>query len=342
MDLRFPQQLRPGDRIGVTSPSAGVGDSAEARIDFCIDWLNRRGYEVVLGQCMSADRWIAGPKEARASELTAMLTDPSIRAVVPPWGGAGTALDLLDHLDYDAIAAADPTWVVGYSDSSTWMVPLTLRAGLPTLHGDNLADTPYQAPDGLMHWLDVATATSPVIQRDSRLFAEWHPLSSADATAWRNPRPGTWRLHGAERLDVTGTLIGGCIEVMAGIAGTPYGDVNGFGSRHGDLLVYLEAADEEAFGICRHLHHLRYTGWFDHAVAVLIGRTAAPASEEDGGLTQEEAVLDALGGLGIPIVFDLEIGHVPPHLPLMNGATARVTVDDEIHQIVQTWPGLMG
>ncbi len=78
---------------------------------------------------MSADRWVAGPKEKRAAELTAMLTDPSIRAIVPPWGGAGTALDLLDQLDYAAIAAADPTWVVGYSDSSTWMVPPTLRAG---------------------------------------------------------------------------------------------------------------------------------------------------------------------------------------------------------------------
>src|SRR5215510_15676641 len=90
------------------------------------------GYDVVVGECMSADRWVSAPKDQRAAELTAMLTDPSIRAVVPPWGGAGTALDLLDQLDNAAIAAAEPTWVVGYSDSSTGMVPLTLRAGLPT------------------------------------------------------------------------------------------------------------------------------------------------------------------------------------------------------------------
>ena len=36
-----------------------------------------------------------------------------------------------------------------------------------------------------------------------------------------------------------------------------------------------------------------------------------------------------------PIVFDLEIGHVPPHLPLVNGALARLRLDDRVHQISQ-------
>ena len=340
MPLHFPTPLQPGDRIGVTAPSAGVAPRARPRIDFCIEWLRKRGYDVVVGECMSADRWVSAPKEQRAAELTAMLTDPSIRAVVPPWGGAGTALDLLDQLDYEAIAAAEPTWGVGFSDSSTWMVPLTLLAGLPTLHGDNLADTPYEVPEGLAHWTDVATSNGAVEQADSGRIASWHSLEVADATQWRDVGEGHWRLHGASSLHVTGTLIGGCTELMAGIAGTPYGDVSAFGEEHGDLVVYLEAAEAEAFSICRYLHTLRYAGWLDHAVAILIGRTNAPDSTDDGGLTQEGAVLDALGGLGCPIVFDVEIGHVPPHLPLLNGATAHLVVDGSRYQLVQTWePG---
>jgi muramoyltetrapeptide carboxypeptidase LdcA involved in peptidoglycan recycling len=92
MELKFPAPLRPGDRIGITSPSAGVGPRAQARIDFAIQWLHARGYEAVVGDCMSAEAWVSAPKEQRAAELTAMLTDPSIRAVVrpgavrePPW-----------------------------------------------------------------------------------------------------------------------------------------------------------------------------------------------------------------------------------------------------------------
>ena len=117
------------------------------------------------------------------------------------------------------------------------------------------------------------------------------------------------------------------------LAGTPYGDVNAFGREHGPLVVYLEASDDEAFTICRHVHGMRLAGWFDDAVAVLLGRTPAPDSE--GGFTQADAVADGLADLRIPIVLEVEIGHVPPHLPLVNGALARVVVDGDRHEITQ-------
>lgn len=333
MPLRFPAPLRPGHRIGVTSPSSGVQGAGAVRTDFAVAWLRHRGYDVVVGRCMDGSAHVSAPREQRAAELTAMLTDPAIRAVVPPWGGV-TAIDLVDLLDYDAIAAAEPTWVVGYSDSTTWMLPLTLRTGLATLHGDNLADTPYDAPSGLTHWLDLAAATGPVTQRDSRLVADWWRFEEdPSATAWKEVGTGAWRLRGGGTLDVTGRLIGGCIETIGPLAGTPFGDVAAFGREHGPLVVYLEASEDEAFTICRHLHGMRLAGWFENAVAILVGRTSAPASE--GGFEQADAVVDALGGLGIPIVLDLEIGHVPPHLPLVNGALARVVVDGDRHEITQ-------
>jgi muramoyltetrapeptide carboxypeptidase len=333
VELRFPAPLRPGDRIAVTSPSSGVAGAETVRIDFAIAWLRRRGYDVVVGRCMDGSTHVSAPREQRAAELTAMLTDPSIRAVVPPWGGV-TAIDLVDLLDYDAIAAADPSWVVGYSDSSTWMLPLTLRTGLATLHGDNLADTPYAAPAGLTHWLDLAAATGPVTQRDSGVVADWVRFEEdPSATSWKQVGAGSWTLRGADRLDVTGRLVGGCTETVGVLAGTPYGDVAAFGREHGPLVVYLEASDDEAFTICRHVHGMRLAGWFDDAVAVLVGRTRAPDSE--GGFTQADAVLDGLAGLRVPVVLDLEIGHVPPHLPLVNGALARVVVDGARHEITQ-------
>lgn len=338
--LKFPAPLRPGDRIGVTSPSAGVGPRGTARIDFAIKHLRARGYDVTVGDCMGADQWVSAPKEQRAAELTSMLLDPTIRAVVPPWGGAGTALDLLDRLDYDAIAAAEPTWVVGYSDSSTWMTPLTLRAGLATLHGDNLADTPYASPSELVHWTAFASGPRDVTQHDSRTIARYRSLDEPDATTWPAVGEGSWSLHGPDVLDIEGVLIGGCIETMSSIAGTPYGDLRSFGAKHGPLVVYLEAADENAYNICRYLHTLRYHGWFDHAAAILLGRTNAPSgngNDADPGLTQRDAVLDALGGLGIPLVFDMEIGHVPPHLPLLNGARAHVVITAEEHTLRQSW-----
>lgn len=334
MDLRFPPPLQPGDTIGVTAPSSGVSGAATDRIDFCVAWLRQRGFEVVLGDCLVGTGHLSAPREQRAAELTAMLVDPAVAAVVPPWGGE-TAIDLVDLLDYDAIAAADPTWVVGYSDCSTLLLPLTLRAGLATLHGDNLADTPYVAPEGLTHWLDLAGATAPVTQRDSGLVVTWSRFEEDPrATTWKPDGTGRWSTLGEQQVDVTGRLIGGCIETIAPLAGTAYGDVRAFGAEHGPLVVYLEACEDDAFTICRHLHGLRLAGWFEHASAVLVGRSHAPDSD---GLTQREAVVDALGGLDVPIVLDLEIGHVPPHLPLLNGALARVVVDGATRELTQSW-----
>ena len=135
-------------------------------------------------------------------------------------------------------------------------------------------------------------------------------------------------------LHVTGRLVGGCIETVSNLAGTPYGDVAAFGRAHAQdgLVVSVEAAEDGAAAICRNLHGLRLAGWFDHARAILVGRTSAPDHPQ---LTQREAVLDALGRLNVPIVFDMEIGHVPPQLPLVNGALASLTIDGDTREITQ-------
>lgn len=317
----------------MTSPSAGVAGRAAERIDFCIGWLRERGYGVEVGACMDGSGITSAPAEERAAELTRMLVDPDIACVLPPWGGE-TAIDLVDLLDWDALASAEPTWLVGFSDISTLLVPVTTRLGWATVHGDNLADTPYAVPDGLVHWLDlVAAAPTAVTQRDSGLVADWWWLEDVRATEWKGVGEGSWEVLDGGEVDVTGRLIGGCIETVANLAGTPYGDVRAWAERlDAPTVVYLEACEDNAVEICRNLHGLRLAGWFDHAAAVLVGRTKAPDHER---MSQREAVEDALGRLDLPIVVDLEIGHVPPHLPLVNGALAHVVVDGDRREITQ-------
>lgn len=335
--IRFPLPLKPGDRIAVTSPSSGVPQRLWPRLEVATAWLTQRGFEVVLGDCMDGDAsHVSAPAVERADELQRLLLDPTIRAVVPPWGGE-TAIDLLDLLDWTALAAAEPTWLVGFSDLSTIMLPLTLRTGWATLHGANLMDTPYAAADGQAHWLDVASATGPITQRQFGLhqvggFDDW--ASDPSPTAYVLEGAGVWEEASDEEVEVSGRLIGGCIETISKLTGTPFGDVPGFGQQRADegLILYLEAAEADAFEICRSLHGLRLAGWCEHVKAVLIGRTAAPAS---GDFTQRDAVLDALGDLDLPIIFDVEFGHVPPQLSLVNGALTHLRVFDNERWITQ-------
>jgi len=66
---------------------------------------------------------------------------------------------------------------------------------------------------------------------------------------------------------------------------------------------------------------MKLAGWFAAANVVLVERTSAPGRP---GLPQHEAVLDALGDLDIPIIADVECGHLPPYLPIVKGALGRI------------------
>ena len=60
----------------------------------------------------------------------------------------------------------------------------------------------------------------------------------------------------------------------------------------------------------------------DAATVVLLGRPSGPDS---GSFTQDDAVVSALGDLEAPVLLDVDIGHVPPQLSLVNGALATVS-----------------
>jgi muramoyltetrapeptide carboxypeptidase len=46
-------------------------------------------------------------------------------------------------------------------------------------------------------------------------------------------------------------------------------------------------------------------------------------------------VVSALGDLNIPIVLDVDCGHVPPHFSLINGAFTEVTITRDTRSITQ-------
>ncbi len=331
MPIRYPAPLRPGDRIGVTSPSSGVSDALWARFTYAVQCLRDRGFEVVVGQFnhvpTHAPTHVSGTREDRAAELVSMLLDPTIRAVVPPWGGE-TGIDLLDLLDLDAVSAAEPTWCVGFSDTSTWLTPLTLTTGIATIHGQNLMDTPYAVPDGILHWVDVASAPAGEVltQHSPGRFhtGGWDDYAGNPTLehmtldgrgTWTRIDPG----HEEEPVTFSGRLVGGCVETLSFIAGGRFADMSAFTASHAPegTIVLLDISEWSSFDSCRALHGMRLRGWFDGCNGILVSRTSAPEPE---GFSQHAGVVDALGMLGIPILADVECGHVQPFLALVQGA----------------------
>ena len=282
------------------------------------------------------------PASRRARELESFLVSSRVDAVVPPWGGE-LAIEVLPELDFDRLAAAPVTWFASWSDGTTLMLPLLLRAGWMSLHGLNFMDAAFLPAPGVVPWwrLLCAGAGRRVTQRSSgalqRSFRDYRYEPCLDR--WSLEEPTRWRRLGDEGpIDVSGRLVGGCADVLSRLVGTPFGDLPRWAHDHcpEGTIVFLENAGMQSTDAARCWHQLRLAGWFDGAAAVLIGRTTAPESH---GLSQTDVLRQALGPLeqrGIPVLYDVDVGHQPPQLMLVHGAWTRVRYASGRAEVVQT------
>lgn len=329
---RFPKPLRPGNLIAVTAPSSGVTGAAIDRLDLVLKHLRHLGYRVIEGRCLRGeDKDASAPRVARAEELSRFLNDGEVSAIFPPWGGE-LATEVLDCIDFEKLKSASPKWLLGFSDVSTIQLPLTLVTGWATAHGSNLMDLAPTQTDPLTSSVLSVLASDfrhPVLQRSSVMFQKkWIdyavqvdiPLKLTEKTEWK-------RLDGSKRsLTFEGHLVGGCIDTVAWLAGTRYGDVPSFIRRAGrrGAIVYLENSEMSPPGLVRALLSLRRQAWFDGVSGLMLGRSAALEPESASSLGNVEALHAALADLPCPVLYDVDIGHQPPQFTLINGAFAQV------------------
>lgn len=344
--IRYPRPLGPGSRVVVTAPSSGVPAPLHARLGLCLQHLRAQGFVVEEGQCLRDERQGASaPARERAAELERSLMRDEVDAVIPPWGG-DLAIEILDRLDWGALARTRPKWVLGYSDSSTWMLPLTLRLGWATAHGPCLMDLVPGQDDALSQGVYKALQLQQdhvLRQRQSQAWQKrWSDFASAPASTYALTEPTHWRsLRGRPREAFDGRLIGGCLDTLVHLAGSPFGDVAGFIHHHRTegVILFLENAGLAPAGVVRALHRLRWAGWLDGLSGLLIGRSAAPVPTDPAALQLDDALQQSLECLPCPVLLDVDIGHVPPQLLLVNGAHAQVRWSAEVRGPGGDWGG---
>ncbi|GIP39447.1 LD-carboxypeptidase [Paenibacillus sp. J31TS4] len=341
--IRYPQPLKRGDRLAVTAPSSGVDHTLHPLLDEAKSRMEGLGFAVVEGEALRSNvKCVSASKETRAEELQRLLTDDEIRAVIPPWGGE-FLMELLPLLDWERLRQSPPKWIHGYSDISTLTFAYTLATGYASSHGPNYID--LRAPEWdpvTARWLDVlgTPAGGSVRQRSSALYqAEWNFAKPG----FQLDTPTTWTVLGhegdaAHTERASGRLLGGCLDTISRLAGTPYAPVEAFVRQtcaDTGVLWYLESCEMNAAELYRSLWQLRQCGWFAGAAGVLFGRPAGYSPTKDFELT--DALEAVFGDLNIPVVYGADIGHVPPQLTLVNGAMAELKAEQGGGELTMTF-----
>jgi muramoyltetrapeptide carboxypeptidase len=302
-----PKALRPGDTVGLITPSSYVSDPD--RLALAERTARYFGLVPKFGKNVrKREGYLGGGIEDRVADLHAMFRDPEVKAVFAIRGGYGAA-QLLDAIDYDLIRS-HPKIFLGYSDITALHLAIQKRAGLVTFHGPITLSrfTPYTQTyfrRALFETEPLGRITNPP---DSDPLRPAHIL--------RTVHPGRAR----------GPLIGGNLTLISTTMGTPY-EIETSGR-----ILFLEDVDEQPYSIDRMLTQLRLAGKLAAAAGIIFGecqdcrpRDFKPSYEST--LSVGEVVDEILGRLRVPVLSGLTIGHTDDQLTLPLGVMAELDAD---------------
>lgn len=333
--IKYPS-FEKGATIGVTAPSSGVPVELHDLVKLSCNRMEQKGFSIICGDTVwTQDKAKSSPTTKRADEFNEMMRDDNINIIIPPWGGE-LLIEILEHIDFINMKNK---WVLGYSDTSVLLLAITLKTGIATAHGTNLIDLRGEyADETTAMWQSVLSTNTgeSVLQYSSVNYQKKWQHDNPSPCVFHLTEPTEWKTVADKKVKVQGRLLGGCIDVIRHLIGTPFGDVENFRKQfiNGEpVLWYLENCELSTTDLRRSLVQMKLAGWFDQCSGILFGRSAA--NMPVGNYTVEDVYKELSDELEIPIIYDVDCGHVPPQITFINGAYAEVEVEDGKGTILQ-------
>ncbi|MCR5101525.1 MAG: LD-carboxypeptidase [Butyrivibrio sp.] len=337
--MRYPEFLKDNGTIGFVAPSFGCAtEPYMSAFNEALEQFEKLGYKTNLGpNCReSSGIGISNTPELCGKELNDAMTNVD-NDVIISCGGGELMCEVVPHIDFNKIAKSKPKWYMGYSDNTNYTFLSNILSDTAAIYG------PCAASFGMKPW-DKSLYDALDVLRGKRTevtgYEKWelegtkdeeHPYEAYNLTEDEEYvyYPSDLKNKGVE---LSGRLLGGCVDCLVNLTGTDFDKVKEFNKKYENdgIIWFLECCDLNVFSIRRSFWNMRNAGWFDNAKGFLIGRPRL-FHQDFMGLDQYRAVTDIIGDLNVPVIMDLDIGHLPPMMPIISGSYANVTaVNNEI------------
>jgi muramoyltetrapeptide carboxypeptidase len=305
-----PRRLRKGDLIGIVSPASAP--SAAEKIEKGVRYLESLGYRTLVGDhVLDEHGYLAGTDADRIADLNGMLRNRRVRAIIATRGGYGTPR-ILGRVDYAALRA-DPKILVGYSDLTALQLAAYRKTGLITFSGPMLAVELWEHPDAYTeeHFWRAVTRAEPI-----------GPLVNPPEEPSRAQGKGVAR----------GRLLGGNMALYLSLLGTPYAP-----DLTGNILV-LEDVDEAPHRVDRMFAQLDHAGVLRRISGLVLGRftDCVPSDPSKPFLTIEQVLAEVKERLNVPLLENLQYGHLPRKLTLPLGARCRLDARSGVLEVLES------
>lgn len=333
--MRYPEFLREGGAIGFPAPSFGCAtEPYRAAFDNALKKLGQLGYGLAPGRNCYADRGvgISNTPEECAGEFMEMYLSGETQCLIS-CGGGELMCEILPHVDFERLAEAKPKWFMGYSDNTNLTFLLATLADTASVYG------PCAGAFGMEPWheslgaaLDILTGRTLTVKGYETWEAESlkspeNPLAAYHLTEEKILRSYVGRREISEPLlRFRGRLLGGCMDCLVNLVGTGFDRTAEFADRYREdgIIWFLESCELNVFSIRRAMWQMEQAGWFRYVKGFLIGRPQN--GEAVMGLDRYAAVLEAAGKFDVPVIMDVDLGHLPPMMPLVTGSVAEVEI----------------
>ncbi|WP_348687298.1 S66 family peptidase [Aeromonas bestiarum] len=329
-----PPGLKPGDTIGFFSPSSAATAWAPQRFARARAFLEARGFRLKAGSLTGQqDHWRSGSIVARAAELNALIRDPEVCCIMSVIGGSNSN-SLLPYLDFDALKR-DPKIIIGYSDVTALLLGIYAKTGLVTFYGPALVasfgELPPLVDETLSGFRQICQAGGAVVPHTLPTPAQW----TDERLDWENQTRAKQclsnRLISVGSGKVRGRLIGGNLNTLAGIWGSPYMPA----IQQGDILL-LEDSLHLAETVERSFAHLKLCGVFDRIGALVLGKHEL-FNQQGSGKRPLDILLEVVGEPAFPILAEFDCAHTHPMLTLPLGIEAELDLDAQTLTLCEPW-----
>ncbi len=271
----------PGDTLGIVGPSSTLGDHG---LEKGLAVLHQLGYKTKLGASATAHwGYLAGTDELRARDIANMFADDDVDGIICLRGGYG-ATRLLPLLDYQTIAV-HPKVFIGFSDITALHTVFLQRCHFMPIHGTMVMSLGR----------DASAYTTDCLAKG---LINPYPLGKI-------PMPSGWHMETIIPGDVTGTVCGGNLMLLAAAAGTPYA------LQIPNAILLIEEVGEEAYSLDRMLCQLEESGIIAHAKGIIFGEftRCEPTEPAPYEFTSRDIIYQYAKRWNKPAVWGFPAGH---------------------------------
>ena len=328
--MRYPEFLKEKGTIGFIAPSFGAAtEPYSSRFDEAIRHFNADGFKTVEGPNARVQKGIgkSNTPEKCAEEINDFfIHDKS--DIIMSCGGGELMCEDLPFVDFEGIKKSRPKWYIGYSDNTN------LTFLLPTLCDTAAVYGPCVSDFGMKPWHPSIEDAYQLLQGHKTAFEnydgwekKWPEERETEPTAPYNiTEPYRQEiLAGGDSVDFEGRLLGGCMDCLVNLCGTRFDRVSEFIERYKEdgIIWYLECCDLNVMSMRRALWQMENAGWFKYAKGFIIGRPLHYDDDFDG-FTPREAFNGILSRFDVPVVMNIDLGHLSPMIPIVSGACGRI------------------